>query len=245
MKWRSRIRVQEKGLRDLVTEADLASQRAIRNVIQASFPEHDFLGEEELEEPQLALEQARESEYCWVVDPLDGTTNYVHQLPMFASSVALMHCGRPIVGVVFDPMSNDSFRAVSGCGALHNGRPMRTTDVGSLSDALVAASFSAGVCFGSPEIERFVQMLLQCQGVRRMGSAALNMCYLAAGRLDGYWAASVSAWDVAAGVLMLQEAGGVISALDGQPFDVWNPNLVAAANPTLHESMIDVLSRIH
>jgi len=228
----------EKGPRDLVSDADLASQRRIREILFAEFPDHDFLGEEDdPESPPSA-----DSEYRWVVDPLDGTTNYVHGLQNFAVSIALEHAGDVIVGVVFDPVSNECFLARKGEGAWLNGRPLRASRCTAAGSALVAASFSSVVPRNSPEITRFLEALFACQGIRRLGSAALNLCYVAAGRLDAYWATSVKIWDIAAGVLLVRESGGVVSNIEGSPLDLRRPELLAAATDPLRRELVGILN---
>ena len=234
--WVGRFQVREKGPRDLVTEADLASQEAIRGVVQAAFPGHDFLSEEGDSPVRL------DGDYCWVVDPLDGTTNYVHQIPHYAVSVALLERGRPLVGVIFDPVTKECFAAQRGCGATLNGQPIHTSGVTELSQAVVAASFAARVSFPSQEIDQFVAAVRLTQGVRRTGSAALNLCYVACGRFDAFWALSTKAWDVAAGVLLVEEAGGAVSRLDGGPFDLAEPHPVATASKSLQVRFCDMLS---
>jgi myo-inositol-1(or 4)-monophosphatase len=234
--WVGRFQAREKGPRDLVTEADLASQEAVREQIVAAFPTHDFVSEEG--EGPVSLN----GEYCWVVDPLDGTTNYVHQIPHYAVSLALLRRGQPIVGVIFDPVNRECFTAVKGQGAWLNGQPIRTSGVTELSQAVIAASFSARVDFPSPEIDQFVAAVKGTQGVRRTGSAALNLCYVAAGRFDAFWALSTKAWDVAAGVLLVEEAGGVVTRLDGGPFSLEAPHPVATASIALQRRFCDLLS---
>jgi myo-inositol-1(or 4)-monophosphatase len=233
--WVDRFDVREKGPSDLVTQADLASQEAIRTVLLAEYPLHTLVGEESDQTQGLA------SEYCWVVDPLDGTTNYVHRLPHFAVSVALLHLGEPIVGVVLDPVHDECFAAARGHGARLNGQPIHTSNVQKLGGALVAASFAAKVKRGSLEIDQFVAAALNCQAVRRTGSAALNLCYLAAGRFDAFWALSTYVWDIAAGVLIVEEAGGVATSLDGGKLEMAAPHPVAAANAALHGQFLDLL----
>jgi myo-inositol-1(or 4)-monophosphatase len=235
LSWIGRFEVREKGPSDLVTQADCASQEAIRQVLLTAFPQHAFISEEE--EGQLDPS----AEYCWVVDPLDGTTNYVHQLPHYAVSVALLNRGRPIAGVVFDPVHDECFTAAKGRGAYVNGRPIHASRVRDLSQALVAASFSAKVEAGSLEIDQFLAALLACQSVRRTGSAALNLSYVAAGRLDAFWALSTKAWDVAAGVLLVEEAGGVVTRLDGDPLGLELPHPVASATRPLHAQFRNLL----
>ena len=236
LSWVGRFEAWEKGPSDLVSEADLASQEAIRGMLMVEFPKHAFLSEEGHD----VLDPA--AEYCWVVDPLDGTTNYVHTLPHYAVSVALLEQGKPIVGTVFDPVHDECFTCAAGGGAFLNGQSIRTSDVTELSGALVAGSFAARVEAGSREIEQFIAAVLGCQAVRRTGSAALNMCYLAAGRVDAFWARSTHVWDVAAGALLVEEAGGVVTGLDGQPLDLRKPYPVATANPTLHRHFQELLA---
>lgn len=233
LQWRGRVKAREKGPRDLVTEADWASQHAIEELLLRRFPDHNFLGEED---PQQLAQLSAEAP-CWVVDPLDGTTNFVHGMPTFAVSVALMQQGKVEVGVVYNPVSDECFRASRGGGAELNGEQIRASDCGQLSQAMVAASFSAQVSDDSAEVRRFVQVLTRCQALRRLGSAALNLCYVAAGRLDAYWATSVKAWDMAAGALLIEEAGGVVTQFDGGPWDVRRPEFTAAATPPLHAEL--------
>ncbi len=234
--WVGRFTVREKGPFDLVTEADLASQEAIRKVILAACPGHDLIGEEG-EDTQAHLG----AEYCWVVDPLDGTTNYVHQVPHYCVSVALLERGRPLVGVIYDPVSDECFSAERAQGATLNGQPIRTSGVTELDQALIAASFASRVPFPSAEIDQFVALVQKCQAVRRTGSAALNLCYVAMGRFDAFWALSTKAWDVAAGVLLVEEAGGVVTGLDGEPLQLTEPHPVTSASPELHEEFCQLL----
>jgi myo-inositol-1(or 4)-monophosphatase len=242
--WLGRIVAREKSPKDLVTEADVASQQVIQKTLLEEFPEHGFLGEEESiadDEHAGSLDWLSES-YCWVVDPLDGTVNYVHGLQPFAVSIALMQQGQPIVGVVYDPCSEECYSAELGQGAQLNGEPLQSSACESLDQSLVAASFPPDVPRGSLEISQFVEMLHQTQALRRLGSAALNLCYLAAGRLDAYWATSLKAWDVAAGVLIAQEAGALITDLAGLPLQWGQPQLAAAATPPLHQQLLATLA---
>ena len=237
--WQGRINPREKAPKDLVSEADLASQKAIYEIVHSAFPDHDFLGEEG---NPIAIAQ-RESEFRWIVDPLDGTVNYVHQLPAYSVSVALEQRGELQAGVVYDPIADECFSAVRGEGAFLNGAKIEVSGCDSLRTALVAASFSAGVSRDAEEINRFLDVLVECQALRRLGSAALNLAYLAAGRLDAYWATSVKVWDVAAGLLLVQEAGGSVSGVAGEPFDLSRPRCAAASSKTLHSALIGILKR--
>jgi myo-inositol-1(or 4)-monophosphatase len=244
--WQDRFRPRAKAPKDLVTEADVAAQDAIQGILHKAFPDHDFLGEEEAADRQaqgLAPIPPRRSDYRWIVDPLDGTMNYVHRLPGFAVSIALQHQSDIILGVIFDPISQEQFVAVRGQGATLNGRPLQTSSCSKAADALVAISFSPHVTRDSPEISRFVEILLACQSLRRMGSAALNLAYVAAGRLDAYMATSVSIWDVAAGLLMVQEAGGSYAAIDGSPLNLERPEFIAAASQPLQNELVQIIAR--
>ena len=244
---RHRVFVQEKSRRDLVTDADVASQRIIREIVQGAFPDHEFIGEEDELAPQCGTswgpQDRANAGYRWIVDPLDGTANFVHGMANFAVSVALQRGTDVLVGVVFDPVANECFSAAQGRGAFVNGTPIRTSQCVALDQAMVASGFSAHVERNSPEITRFIDVLLTSQSVRRLGSAALNLSYVAAGRMDAYWATSVKAWDVAAGALILREAGGLISRLDGSPFRLDEPELVAAATSELLGELISVFGK--
>lgn len=240
--WQHRFTPREKGLRDLVTEADVASQRAIRDILLGRFPEHDFLGEEDASFP-AATKTSGNSEYRWIVDPLDGTANYVHHMPAFAVTIALQKEGETILGIVFDPIANEFYHAIKGEGAFLGGKSIQTSGCVSPEQAMVAVSFAPNVPRGSIEIARFIEALHSCQSVRRLGSAALNLAYLAAGRIDSYWATSVKIWDVAAGLLMVEEAGGSVSRISGGPLDLNNPEFLASASQPLHAEMLQIISR--
>jgi myo-inositol-1(or 4)-monophosphatase len=244
--WQDRFTPREKASRDLVTEADVAAQDAIRDIIRKAFPGHDFLGEEEAADRKaqgLDPIGPRRSQYRWIVDPLDGTMNYVHKLPGYAVSIALQHEDDILLGVIFDPISQEEFVAVRGQGATLNGRRLQTSGCSRAAEALAAISFPPHVTRDSPEITRFVDVLLACQSVRRMGSAALNLAYVAAGRLDAYMATSVSIWDVAAGLLMVEEAGGSYSAIDGSPLNLERPEFIAAASQPLGHELVGIVGR--
>ncbi|WP_068141506.1 inositol monophosphatase family protein [Roseimaritima ulvae] len=244
MQRRDTREVREKGPRDLVTDADLASQQAIRNILTSAFPDDAFVGEEDGENDPPAAVLAGDSgaPACWIVDPLDGTVNYVHGLQSFAVSIGLFADGQLQVGVVFDPVCDELFTAVCGQGAEVNGQPIQSSDCQQLNDALLVCSFAAHVARESSEVKRFVNMLDQCQAVRRLGSCALNLCYVAAGRLDGYWASSVKSWDAAAGILIAREAGASVARIEGTELSVWEPQFSAAANESLRQQMTKVLT---
>lgn len=239
LSWRGMVQAREKRPDDLVTEADLASQEAIRQRIQKAFPDHAFRGEEGEHGDTSSL-----PEWTWIVDPLDGTANFVHGLTGFAVSIALAHFGKPIAGVVFDPVSNELFRAARGEGAWLNAKQLHVSRCESISKAMICASLPARLERNSSEIARFTEVLLTARGVRRLGSAALNMAYVADGRLDGYWATSIYPWDIAAGLLLVQESGGIVSDLAGIPYEINSPTLVTANNQTVHSELLGTLRRI-
>lgn len=241
--WVNRITIREKGPKDLVTEADFASQHAIRQIVLSAFPDHQFLGEECDSTDACATKEANNGDFRWIVDPLDGTLNYIRGMPSYAVSVALERAGELLAGVVFDPMLGECYKAAMGSGAFLNDRPIRATRCAALGEALVAVSFSANVPRGSIEVRRFIEVLHAGQSVRRTGSAALNLCYVAAGRLDAYFASSIQSWDVAAGVLIAREAGAVVTSITGHEFDLRRPPLATAATAELHAELIQALSR--
>jgi myo-inositol-1(or 4)-monophosphatase len=244
--WQSRFSVREKGTNDLVTEADVAAQETIRQFVLKAFPDHDFLGEEDAADRKAqGLPPAeRRSPYRWIVDPLDGTANYVHGMPAYAVSIALEHGDQIVCGCVFDPTSGECYTAQIGGGAHLNGKSIRVSNCQTLEKAMVAVSFPPNVPRGSIEITRFVEVLHTAQSVRRLGSAALNLCYIGAGRLDSYWATSVSAWDVAAGVLIVREAGGIVTDVRGTPLAIDRPEMLAASSTALHAEVRALLDRV-
>ncbi len=229
-----RAKVREKGPADLVTEADVASQEAVRNLVLGAFPEHGFIGEEGASVDDNPPE---ETEYRWIVDPLDGTTNFVHGVPHFCVSVALEQKGRLLVGAVYNPLGDECYLAEAGNGARLNGAPLSTSEVTDLSQSLAAVGLPCVVNSESPDLRLFNQALAGCQAVRRTGSAALNLCYVAAGRFDLAWNYSTKIWDVAAGALIIQEAGGCVESPHGGNFIVDQGRLFSAANASLMEQL--------
>jgi myo-inositol-1(or 4)-monophosphatase len=241
LEFRGHATVREKSPQDLVTEADLASQQAIRAFLHEEFPDYGILSEEGFSAMEAAA--LNHAEYCWVVDPLDGTTNFIHQLPYYSVAVALVSFGKPIAAAIFDPEKNECFTAARGMGSRLNGVSLRTSSIRRLSEAMVAASLPPRVDRHSEEVSRFLTVLELAGAVRRLGSAALNLCYVAAGRLDAYWATSVHAWDLAPGMLVVREAGGVVAHLTGGPPRLDDPRFLAAANGQLQQELAQALHR--
>jgi len=236
VQWRGRFQVHSKGPSDWVTEADFASQDAIRKIVEADFPDHDFLGEEDTEIRQTG------SRFVWHVDPLDGTTNYVHGAPPYCVSVALAEEGEVIAAAVYDPVLDECFTAERGQGARLNGEPIAVSNATNLENSLVTASFPPLVDPKSEEIQAFLRILQSAGSMRRTGSAALNLCYVAAGRFDAFWAVTIKSWDVAAGVLLVREAGGIVTAPSGSSFVLDQPKFACAASEKLHRELISGLA---
>jgi myo-inositol-1(or 4)-monophosphatase len=228
--WIGKIEVSKKGPADLVTQADFASQEAIARTVLTAFPDHLLVGEES----QSSSSGQVNSPYRWIADPLDGTTNFVHGIPHYAVSLALEHQGELLVGAVWDPILQECFTAVRGRGAWRNEEPIHTSRVTQISEALGVVGFPPRIERDAPDFLVFIEAVLRCQSVHRSGSTALNLSYLAAGRYDVCWSFSVHPWDVAAGVLLIREAGGVISCPRGEAFSLEHDQFLSAANPALH-----------
>lgn len=225
---------------DLVTEADLAAQTVIEQILFEAFPDHGFLGEEASPTPSKRRDG---SEFLWIADPLDGTTNYVHGLPLFCTSLALLHRQEPLCGAVYNPITDEFFSAQKGGGAFLNGNRIRSSSRQVLGEALISVSFPTVVNEDTPDLHAFLKSVSVCQGIRRTGSTALNLAFVAAGRFDATWSFNPHPWDVAAGALLVLEAGGVLSRPDGGDFHVTDdPSpTCAVANSTLHEEIIHLL----
>lgn len=234
--WRGRISVREKSRANLVTEADEASQQAIHTVIHSQFPGHGFLGEEGLNE------NPHDSDYLWVIDPLDGTSNYVHGFPYYAVSIALQRGDWLLAGVIYDPNRDEIFTTSTGQGAFLNGEPIRTSGETELSNAMGMASLPVAAGPSDPAVQRFLSALEHLQTVQRSGSAALNLASVACGRIDLFWSTSLHPWDVAAGVLLVQEAGGIVTNLQGNAVDILVPALIAASSSKIQKDFAAVLT---
>jgi myo-inositol-1(or 4)-monophosphatase len=224
-----------KGIIDLVTEADRAAEDLIASRLRSVCPEHDLLCEEG--SVGIALGAA----YRWVVDPLDGTTNFAHGLPTFAVSIALEDEGVPVIGVVYDPMRDELFVARRGGGATLNGAPIRVSTVDQLIASILVTGFSYEFARRAHQAEIWRDFLTRVQAIRQTGSAALNLCYIAAGRLDGYWERGLSPWDVAAGAVIVTEAGGMVTDLHGGAFRSDDREIVAS-NGRLHGELLGVIA---
>lgn len=236
--------ISEKASKDLVTDADIAAQRAIREVLERSFPGYAFVGEEQGENdpPASVRDNDPGAPPCWIVDPLDGTVNFIHRLQNFAVSIGLYAAGKMRLGVIYDPVYQELFTAIDGGPAMCNGRVMRVSGCRQLESALVACSFPPAIKRDSPEISRFISVLQACQSLRRLGSCALNMCYVADGRLDAYWATSVFSWDSAAGIVICRQAGATLSGYDGGALDDWVPRFCVSASKELHGELTQLLA---
>jgi len=229
------IRVDKKGAIDLVTEVDLAVEREFRELIAGRFPDHHVLAEE------MGGSAAVPAGPCWVFDPIDGTTNYAHGLPIFCSSLALEIDGVPEVAAVYDPTRRELFTAERGAGAFLNGQPLRVSQADQLIDAMLVTGFPYDVHARVNEIVGlFGAFVAHARAVRRLGSAALDLCYVAAGRMDGFWESDLKAWDIAGGALIVAEAGGRVTGMDGSAF-ASRAGHVLASNGRLHEAMLAVI----
>jgi myo-inositol-1(or 4)-monophosphatase len=224
------IKIEYKGDADLVTVADRKSEALIRERIRQTWPHHDVLGEEE------GLRDTG-SEYRWYVDPLDGTTNFAHGFPVFCVSLGLQHRDQMIAGLCFDPTRNELFAAAHGKGATLNGQPIHVSKTSRLAESLVGTGFPSHKRHKNPNIHFYHQITLRTHGVRRAGSAALDLCSVAAGRLDGFWEFNLNPWDTAAGVLIVEEAGGKVTDFAGGPFQL-NSRETLASNGVLHDVLI-------
>jgi myo-inositol-1(or 4)-monophosphatase len=226
--------------RDLVTEVDKGAETMIRNLIHTHFPQHSFLGEEGVEPgPDAALQvlkQVQEAEYLWIVDPIDGTTNFVHGFPFFAISIALAHKGELIVGVIYDPSRDELFVAEKGKGAYVAGKRMCVSSEEQLSDCLLASGFPSQYESFTANLNGIRVLVPQVRNIRTTGSAALHLAYVAAGRISGFWEYGLSPWDMAAGVLLVKEAGGHVTDISGEPYHL-GVRHVLASNGKVHAAI--------
>jgi myo-inositol-1(or 4)-monophosphatase len=239
--WRTRFSVREKARADLVTEADQASQDAIKAHLLGRFPDHHFLGEEESVGKHLeATRPAPDAPPTWIVDPLDGTANYVHDVPAYCVSIGLWADRKPVLGVILDPRQNELFTAAAGHGAFLNGKPMRVSAVPTVRDGLISTGFPSNFHKQQKNLEIWAKASEHVQALRRTGSTALSLAYVAAGRFDGYWAFDNWAWDVAAGAVLIAEAGGTVTCSDGTPFDPFRSDSLMT-NGSLHAELLGII----
>ncbi len=226
-----------KGAINLVTDVDKACEQTIIQVIQGQYPNHDILAEE-------GGGKRTDSDYKWVIDPLDGTTNYAHGYPLFATSIALEHHGEIVLAAVYEPNLKELFTAIKGQGAYLNGEKIKASKTLQLEHALL----STGFAYNIREVQRnnipeFNRFLLKARAIRRDGVASTDLCYIACGRFDGFWELELYPWDVAAGMLILQEAGGKVSNYSGKDFSIYDKEIVAS-NGLIHEAMLDVIRMV-
>ncbi len=236
-KFGRKITITKKGDINLVTEADLASEALIIERIMSYHPKHSILAEE----AGNAVTIGDGTSWKWIIDPLDGTTNFAHGYPCFCVTLALEHDGEIVIGVTFDPTRNELFAAERGGGSSLNNKPIRVSETEELGNALIVTGFPYDFKDREDFARHLTDFLLRSRGVRRDGSAAIDLAYVACGRFDGFWEEGLNAWDVAAGVLLVEEAGGQVSYYDGSPFSIYIPP-ICASNGLIHAAMLDVLS---
>jgi myo-inositol-1(or 4)-monophosphatase len=233
----SGFQIEYKNPINLVTDADHAAEQCVIDHLRSHFPTHRFLAEE-----RGQIDDAP-SPYVWIIDPLDGTTNFAHGFPTYAVSIGLEYEGRCILGVVFDPSRNELFTAIEHRGAHLNGRPIHASQTTTLDKSLLVTGFAYDIR-ETPRnnLDHFATFALKAQGLRRTGSAALDLCYVAAGRFDGFWEVRLSPWDMAAGSVIVREAGGRLTDFSGKDLSIYGQELVAS-NGHIHEAMLTVLNQ--
>ncbi len=222
--------------RNLVTNVDKQAEKMIVQKIHRHFPAHNILAEE-------GTKGNEQSEYCWIIDPLDGTTNFTHGLPIFCVSIGLQKNGETICGVVYDPNRDELFSAEKNAGAFQNGKKISVSSTDTLIRSLLVTGFPYNITENPDNcIEHFVNFLMQGQAVRRLGSAALDLCYVANGRFDGFWEVFLNPWDMAAGALLVEEAGGTVTHFNGAQHSIFGKNILAS-NGKVHQQMMSVLKK--
>jgi myo-inositol-1(or 4)-monophosphatase len=232
--WQRPKKIDHKGAIDLVTSVDRESERIIVDILQRNFPDHGILAEEETDQ------RSSLSRYLWIIDPLDGTTNFAHSYPQFCVSIALQYDGEIVLGLVYDPIRDECFRAVQGQGATLNQTPIHSSESSQLDKSLLATGFPYDRRDNANfYLTLFKAFLISSQGLRLNGSAALDLCYVACGRLDGFWELKLKPWDTAAGALIVKEAGGRLSDFAGKSFSIWG-NETLASNGLIHDEMMRI-----
>jgi len=231
-----KLTITYKGELDLVTQMDTLSEQSIVTNIKTHFPDHQILAEE-------GNNHESDSPYRWVIDPLDGTTNYAHRFPCFCVSIAVEYEGSIAMGVIYDPIRKELFFAEKGKGATLNRQPLSVSSRPILKESLLVTGFAYNLRDNpNNNLNHFSRLLMKAQGIRRLGSAALDLCYVAAGRLDGFWELNLKPWDTAAGFLILTEAGGSVTNFAGEPFSI-DQREILATNGKIHQEMVDVLTQ--
>lgn len=233
--WRSPKTIAYKGAIDLVTSVDRAAERKIVELLQLNYPDHSILAEEETDR------RGARNDYMWIIDPLDGSTNFAHGYPQFCVSIALQFAGETVLGVVHDPIREEWFRAIRGQGATLNDSPIRVSAINELDKSLLATGFPYDQRENADYyLSYFKAFMTRSQGIRRNGAAALDLCYIACGRIDGFWELKLKPWDTAAGALIVSEAGGKLSDFAGKPFSVYGEETLAS-NGLIHSEMLAAL----
>lgn len=235
-KFGKRIHISKKGEIDLVTEADLASEKFIIERIKTRYPLHAILAEESGDAVLIG-----DGDWKWIIDPLDGTTNYAHGYPCFCVTIAVEYDGEIVIAVTYDPTRDELFAAERGDGASLNNKTISVSETDKLGDALLVTGFPYDISKRDNFAEHFTDMLLKSRAVRRDGSAAIDLAYVACGRFDGFWEDGLNPWDMAAGVLLVEEAGGRVSYYDGSKFSIYRSPL-CASNGSIHEDMLEILN---
>ena len=219
---------------DVVTEVDLLCEKEIISHIQSAFPGHAILAEE-------SGETQGDVKNKWIIDPLDGSLNYSHGYPCYCVSIGLEHDGEPVIGVIYNPNLDELFVAEKGQGATLNGKPIKVSSVNTLEKSLLVTGFTPKIVGSEDDnLNHFYNFMRSCQAVRRPGSAAMDFCYTAMGRFDGFWEAHLNPWDMAAGALIVRESGGTVTTFDGGPFSIYGSH-VLATNGKVHQQMVDIL----
>ena len=228
---------EHKGKTDLVTNTDHVSEKTIKSIIRSSFPNHTILAEE-------SGQDSSQSDYLWIIDPLDGTTNFVHSYPSFAVSIGFFHQNEPVIGVVMEMPHTKLYSAIKGEGAWCEGQPISCSKIDSLEKSLLVTGF--GYEHGKlweKNMALFKHFTNMTQGVRRLGAAAVDLCHVASGKVDGLWEYDLKPWDTAAGILIAQEAGAVVSRLDGSDYSIYDNN-ICVSNPSIHQEMVGEIGLI-
>ena len=229
-------KIEFKGAVDIVTDVDRKSEALIIDAVKKTFPGHGILAEE-------SPEQKQDSPFKWIIDPLDGTTNYSHGFPFFCVSIGLEVSGEVAFGVVYDPMMDELFTAEKSKGASLNGKKIAVSAIGELGKSLLATGFPYDLRSSKDNnLDHFSEFSLKAQAIRRAGSAALDLCYIASGRFDGYWEMKLKPWDTAAGSLVVRESGGAVTDFSGKPFSIYGQECLAS-NGLIHNDMTSILSR--